>query len=152
MNGRKRWIIGGDIDLGGAGAASVVDPDGDKIYGIGWLKLSVDEVHAASSQIPARLRLMDEVGVHAQIVYPNAVGFGGQRFQPAALDKVRALRSRLDLVAPTVPIQIDGGVNPQNAPECRQAGVGILVAGSAVFNAQQTPQQALAELLEALRA
>ena len=37
VNGRKRWIIGGDIDLGGAGAASVVGPEGDKIYGIGWL-------------------------------------------------------------------------------------------------------------------
>lgn len=62
-------------------------------------------------------------------------GFGGQRFQPAALDKVRSLRARLDQVAPQVPIQIDGGVNPQNAAQCRQAGVSILVAGSAVFGA-----------------
>ncbi|MCC7261660.1 MAG: ribulose-phosphate 3-epimerase [Candidatus Latescibacteria bacterium] len=62
-------------------------------------------------------------------------GFGGQRFQPAALEKVRALRSRLDQQGLRVPIEIDGGVNPQNAPDCRQAGVGILVAGSAVFGA-----------------
>jgi len=62
-------------------------------------------------------------------------GFGGQRFQPAALDKVRALRSSLDAQGLVTPIQIDGGVNPQNAADCRRAGVGILVAGSAVFGA-----------------
>ena len=60
-------------------------------------------------------------------------GFGGQRFMPASLDKVRALRERLDQENLKTPIQIDGGINPQNAPDCRQAGVGIIVAGSAVF-------------------
>ncbi len=62
-------------------------------------------------------------------------GFGGQRFMPASLDKVRALRARLDQERLKTPIQIDGGINPQNAAECRQAGVGIIVAGSAVFGA-----------------
>lgn len=80
VNGRMRWVIGGDIDLGGTGASSVVKPDGSKMYGVGWMKLPVDQVHAASSQIPARLEMMDKVGVHAQIVYPNVAGFGNQAF------------------------------------------------------------------------
>jgi ribulose-phosphate 3-epimerase len=62
-------------------------------------------------------------------------GFGGQRFMPASLDKVRALRARLDAQGLATPIEIDGGVNPQNAADCRRAGVGIIVAGSAVFGA-----------------
>jgi ribulose-phosphate 3-epimerase len=64
-------------------------------------------------------------------------GFGGQKFMPSSLDKVRALRARLDQQGLQVPIQIDGGINPHNAPDCRQAGVGIIVAGSAVFGAAE---------------
>jgi ribulose-phosphate 3-epimerase len=60
-------------------------------------------------------------------------GFGGQAFMPEALDKVKdlhqeAIRQSLDL-----PIQIDGGITPQNAPLCRAAGVRWLVAGSSIF-------------------
>lgn len=74
---------------------------------------------------------------HADLILIMSVqpGFGGQRFMPASLGKVRALRARLDQDHLKVPIQIDGGINPQNAPDCRQAGVGIIVAGSAVFGA-----------------
>jgi ribulose-phosphate 3-epimerase len=74
---------------------------------------------------------------HTDLVLIMSVqpGFGGQRFMPASLDKVRALRARLDQENLKTPIQIDGGINPQNAPDCRQAGVGIIVAGSAVFGA-----------------
>lgn len=95
LNGRRRWVIGGDIDLGGVGAASVVDPAGEKIYGVGWLKLSVEEVHAASSQIPARLKLMDEVGVYAQIVYPNLAGFGNQAFMRVQDSELRLLCAQI---------------------------------------------------------
>ena len=80
IDGKMRWVIDADIDLGGVGAASVVDPDGEKMYGVGWMKLPYDQVHAASSQIPARLEMMDRMGVHAQIVYPNLAGFGNQAF------------------------------------------------------------------------
>jgi len=80
VNGRMRWIIGDDIDLGGTGASSVIDPNGHKIYGVSWMKLPYDEVHAASSQIPARIEMMNRHGVHAQIMYPNLAGFGNQAF------------------------------------------------------------------------
>jgi uncharacterized protein len=78
--GRMRWVIAEDIDLGGTGASSVVDRQGDKMYGVGWMKLPVHEVHEASSQVPARLEMMDVQGVHAQVLYPNVAGFGNQAF------------------------------------------------------------------------
>jgi predicted TIM-barrel fold metal-dependent hydrolase len=78
--GRLRWVVGDDIDLGGTGASSVIDRDGGKMYGTGWMKMPVHEVHDASSQIPARLAMMDRLGIHAQIMYPNVAGFGNQAF------------------------------------------------------------------------
>ena len=72
-------------------------------------------------------------------------GFGGQAFQPQALQKVEALRDEIERQALQLPIQIDGGVNPQNAASCRSAGVSILVAGSAVFRAED-PSRAISDL------
>lgn len=60
-------------------------------------------------------------------------GFGGQVFQPQALEKVRRLRARIDAQGLSLPIEIDGGINPDTAPACRQAGATVLVAGSAIF-------------------
>ena len=95
VNGRTRWIIDGDIDLGGTGASSVVDPDGDKMYGVGWMKLSFDQVHAASSQMEARVEMMDRLGVHAQIMYPNLAGFGNQAFLRVQDPDLRLLCARI---------------------------------------------------------
>jgi len=80
VNGRRRWVIGGDVDLGGTGASSVVDLDANKMYGVGWMKMPVEEVHVASSQIAPRLKMMDRHGIYAQIMYPNVAGFGNQAF------------------------------------------------------------------------
>src|SRR4051794_12623108 len=80
VNGRMRWVVGDGVDLGGTGASSVIDRDGGKMYGVGWMKMPVDQVHDASSQIPARLAMMDHLGVHAQVMYPNVAGFGNQAF------------------------------------------------------------------------
>ncbi len=62
-------------------------------------------------------------------------GFGGQSFMPGSLDKVRALRAEIDRLGLDCLIEIDGGVNLKNAPEIVAAGADILVAGSAVFGA-----------------
>ncbi|MGE3857538.1 MAG: ribulose-phosphate 3-epimerase [Dehalococcoidia bacterium] len=98
------------------------------------------------------LDTLDEVLV--MLIRP---GWGGQQANLDLLDKVRALRAHLAAegraaTSRPIAINIDGGVKAHNARQCAEAGASILVAGSAVFNAQQTPQQALAELLEALRA
>lgn len=60
-------------------------------------------------------------------------GFGGQSFQPAALEKVRELKALRDAHDYTYLIEIDGGIDQSNAQTCADAGVDVLVAGSAVF-------------------
>ena len=60
-------------------------------------------------------------------------GFGGQKFIPYTLDKVRALRARIDSLGLPVDIQVDGGVSAANVKEIMVAGANVFVAGSAVF-------------------
>ena len=62
-------------------------------------------------------------------------GFGGQSFIPETLNKIRALRKAIDERGLSTEIEIDGGVNPETARACIDAGATILVAGSAVFKA-----------------
>ncbi|MDT8308961.1 MAG: ribulose-phosphate 3-epimerase [Bacteroidales bacterium] len=62
-------------------------------------------------------------------------GFGGQKFIPATLRKIRELRAFIDAKNINVLIEVDGGINQSNAGEVADAGADILVAGSAVFNA-----------------
>jgi ribulose-phosphate 3-epimerase len=61
-------------------------------------------------------------------------GFGGQSFIPAALDKLRAVRERIDASGRAIRLEIDGGVKPSNIAEIARAGADTFVAGSAVFN------------------
>jgi ribulose-phosphate 3-epimerase len=63
-------------------------------------------------------------------------GFGGQKFIPRSLQKVTAIRAILDRAGnPKAPIEIDGGVDLSNIARVVDAGVEIVVAGSAIFNA-----------------
>ena len=63
-------------------------------------------------------------------------GFGGQKFQPAALEKLSALRAEAVRIGrPDLLLQVDGGVARDTAPLCAAAGANVLVAGSAVFGA-----------------
>lgn len=68
-------------------------------------------------------------------------GFGGQKFIPRALDKVRRLRA----LAPDLLIQVDGGVNAETGAELVAAGADVLVAGSYVFGAEE-PREAIHSL------
>ncbi|UCD69172.1 MAG: ribulose-phosphate 3-epimerase [Betaproteobacteria bacterium] len=60
-------------------------------------------------------------------------GFGGQRFIPAALDKLREARRRIDGSGRDIWLQVDGGVKVDNIAEIARAGADTLVAGSAIF-------------------
>ncbi len=75
-------------------------------------------------------------------------GFGGQKFLPLALDKIKRLDSVRRERALSFQIQVDGGVSASNAGELVRAGTDILVAGSAVFS----PPKPLSETVGALRA
>ena len=61
-------------------------------------------------------------------------GFGGQKFIPESLSRIRAVRAELDrLGRQDVPVEVDGGIGAGNAAAVEEAGASILVAGSAVF-------------------
>ena len=75
-------------------------------------------------------------------------GFGGQKFMPEALDKVRLLRQEIDNRGLACEIEIDGGINLENAPLAYQAGVDILVAGSSVYGAED-PKTRIGEFKKA---
>ncbi|MEQ0558279.1 amidohydrolase family protein [Amycolatopsis sp. NEAU-NG30] len=72
------WMVGEDIPLGFAGGASVVNKSNQKVRGADFVHWPLTEVSPAASLVEPRLTLMDEVGIWGQILYPNAVGFGGQ--------------------------------------------------------------------------
>ena len=75
-------------------------------------------------------------------------GFGGQKFIPTSLDKVRRLRRMIDERGLQTRIEIDGGIDRHNIAEIAAAGAEIIVAGSAIFN-ESDPAQAVRELREA---
>ena len=62
-------------------------------------------------------------------------GFGGQKFIPDALTKLRSVRTLIG--ARPIDIEIDGGITPEIAPEAARAGANVFVAGSAVFKDHQ---------------
>jgi len=60
-------------------------------------------------------------------------GFGGQSFLPQVLPKLRAVRQMIDASGRSIELEIDGGITPENARLVTEAGVTVLVAGSAIF-------------------
>ncbi len=71
-------------------------------------------------------------------------GFGGQAFITATLDKIAALRAKIDATGRDIELEVDGGVNSETAPRCVAAGADVLVAGSAVFHG--TPEDYAANI------
>src|SRR5262249_26939174 len=78
FEGKRSWVFDGDKTIGfGAHPNSAILKDGSKVREIQrFLSLEFEDVHTGSSQVKDRLAVMDEVGVYAQIVYPNILGFG----------------------------------------------------------------------------
>ena len=72
-------------------------------------------------------------------------GFGGQKFMEHQLDTIREVRAIIDRYNPACELEVDGGVGPANAKTVIEAGATVLVAGSAVYGAQD-PAAAIAAL------
>jgi len=72
-------------------------------------------------------------------------GFGGQKFIPAILDKITRLRKMIEKRNLTVDIQVDGGINATTARQVVAAGANVLVAGSAIYGAENM-EQAIREI------
>ncbi len=60
-------------------------------------------------------------------------GFGGQSFIASQLEKIRLLRQRIDKLGKKIDLEVDGGINAENAAEVIKAGADVLVAGTATF-------------------
>jgi ribulose-phosphate 3-epimerase len=94
------------------------------------------------------LAMIEEVITEVDYVLMMSVnpGFSGQKFIPSSLDKLRRLRDLIRMKSSPARIEIDGGVGVDNAAEIVAAGAEILVAGSAIFGAEN-PGEALKDLL-----
>ena len=92
--------------------------------------------------------LLDYIVADVDMVLLMSVnpGFGGQKFIPSVIDKVKELRELAEKKNPDLLIEIDGGVNDKNAPLLKDAGADILVAGSFVFK-----HKSYEEAIKALR-
>ncbi len=94
------------------------------------------------------LAALEEALPYADFVLLMSVnpGFGGQKFIPTSLDKLRRLRGMIEQRGLKTKIEIDGGIDASNISKVVDAGAEIIVAGSAVFGGGQ-PTEAVKELL-----
>ena len=78
-------------------------------------------------------------GLDLILVMTVEPGFGGQVFMSDMLPKLTAIRGYIEKYCPTCHLEVDGGINPETAKLCVNAGADVLVAGSAVYNAPDIP-------------
>ncbi|MDO9620587.1 MAG: ribulose-phosphate 3-epimerase [Moraxellaceae bacterium] len=95
------------------------------------------------------LHYLDHVMEKVDVILLMSVnpGFGGQKFIPSTLDKLRAVRERIVASGRNIRLEIDGGVGVANIREIAEAGADMFVAGSAIFNAPN-----YAEVISQMRA
>ncbi len=75
--------------------------------------------------------------VEQVLIMSVQAGFGGQSFIPSSLQRIKEISLRLTEAGLRSPIEVDGGIGPQNAISVVEAGAGILVAGSSIFSANE---------------
>jgi uncharacterized protein len=92
VDGQATWVVEGEV-LGRAGAGGVVDKENAKGRSFEALyEWEIDRIHEAAYDPVARVELMNETGIHAQIIFPNVVGLGGQNIAEAVHDVPFRLR------------------------------------------------------------
>ena len=81
--------------------------------------------------------MVEEILPYVDMVLIMSVnpGFGGQKFIPTSVDKIRRLKAMIEARNLKTLIEVDGGVNGETAKACREAGADVLVGGSYVFGA-----------------
>jgi ribulose-phosphate 3-epimerase len=98
------------------------------------------------------LSAADEVIHHVDLVLIMSVnpGFGGQSFIRQALPRIKRMRAMIENRKPSIELEVDGGINADNAPEIVGAGADVLVAGNSVFKAEDGISGAMRRLREAV--
>ncbi len=91
----------------------------------------------------AVLPFIDEVEMI--LVMTVEPGFGGQKFMADMMPKVQTIRGYIDAMNPACELEVDGGVDPTTCKLCIASGANVLVAGSAVYKAEDIPAR-IAEL------
>ena len=107
------------------------------------IRLALDKIHAKgkkagvvlkpNTRAEAVLPFLDQCDI--VLVMTVEPGFGGQKFMPSALDKLRWLKAERDKRGLKFLLEVDGGVDSTTAPLCVEAGADVLVAGSAIYGA-----------------
>ena len=90
VNGERVWSIDGVV-LGRSGGGSVIKNDLVKQPGTEFMRWEPGVSHASAHDMVARVEVMDELGLYAQVLYPNAAGFGSQKFADVKDDELRRL-------------------------------------------------------------
>jgi ribulose-phosphate 3-epimerase len=100
---------------------------------------------------PTPLSAVEEFLPHVDLVLVMSVnpGFGGQSFIPATLPRIANMRKILDDRGLSAELEVDGGINADNAPDIVKAGANVLVAGNSIFRAAEGIRRALRRLREA---
>lgn len=117
---------------------------------------TINKIHAAGMKAgvsinpDSPLSMIEDVLVDVDLVLIMSVfpGFGGQKFIETSLDKVRELRKMIDNCGSKALIEVDGGIQNEQAKLLREAGADVLVAGSFVFNSEN-PTKTILELKNA---
>ncbi|MEN3029021.1 MAG: ribulose-phosphate 3-epimerase [Aquificaceae bacterium] len=89
------------------------------------------------------LSALEEALYHVDFVLLMSVnpGFGGQRFIDRSIQRLRKLRSMIEVVNPAILLEVDGGIKEENIAEVAKAGADILVVGSGIFGAEDIKAQ-----------
>jgi ribulose-phosphate 3-epimerase len=100
---------------------------------------------------PTPIGTVEEFLSHVDLVLVMSVnpGFGGQCFIPETLPRIASIRKLLDDRALCAELEVDGGINADNAQDIVEAGADVLVAGNSIFKAREGISEAMQRLRQA---
>ena len=104
----------------------------------------IEQIHAAGCRAGVALNpgtplfMLEDILSYVDMVLIMTVnpGYGGQKFIKTSPDKIRFLRARINEIGRDIDIEVDGGINKETSEMVREAGANVLVAGSAVYGAE----------------
>lgn len=122
------------------------------------LHRAIQQIHALGKKAGVAINpstpacLLSEILGSLDLVLVMTVnpGFGGQKFIPETLPKIRQLRGQIEGLGLRCELEVDGGINAETAPLAVEAGADVLVAGSSVYGAQGGVGPAVERLLASI--